>query len=597
MKRRILSILLTACMVVSAFVFPASASAAGLSNFSAGRAYTQGQYSDVSASNTFVDNVRTAYELGIMQGQSGSYFGVKSNLTRLAALIIACRIHSIYNTGTSVIESTYTGTTQEKYLQYAKANGLYTLFTDWSASVTRGEYALILGSALPDAALTAINTVADGSIPDVPATASYYNAVYRLYRAGILTGSDSLGTFYPSSYITRGAAAAIATRLASPALRRSVALSVSEKLTAEQVYARYSSAVAYIEVKNSSGTSFASGSGFFISADGYFVTCYHVIDGAYSAAVETTDGKTYQVSGVSAYSKTNDWAVLKVNGSGFNYLTVASASENVGGATVYAIGSPLGLENTISQGIVSNTSRTEDGTNYIQTTAAISSGSSGGALIATSGRVLGITSGSYVEGQNLNLAVPMTYVTGYGTGSLTSLSALAQTALTASAAGWDTLAGYLKKSGTYDETYGTYYVETLETTSDGGYNYGYMEYDPAEKNILFGYSYTDSTKSTVAAFIYLPAVAAQYQADLQSTDFGFKASGTITASSFTQNSTYTISSFSGSGSSVTRAQVQELAPPMLAADLAYAEVLLDKSGTGLTIASFGFTSMYQYLQG
>lgn len=592
MRKRTLSLFLAVCLLSAACLFPMTAKADGLDNFSAEKTYVRGQFSDVSLTDTFSDNIQTAYELGLMQGESTNYFGEKESLTRLAALIIACRIHTIYNTGSDQIESTYTGTTQERYLQYAKANGIYSLFSDWSATVTRAEFALIFNSALPDAALLEINSIADGAIPDVSTSSTAYKAIYRLYRAGVLTGTDSSGTFEPTSEITRGAAAAIATRMVSSALRRSLALGTATGTqTSEKIYAECSPAVAYIEVQDKTGMTYASGSGFFISSAGTFVTCYHVIEGAYGATIKTTDGVTHTVDGVYDYSKTNDWAVLKVNGSNFKYLSVASSTEKVGGAMVYAIGSPLGLDNTISQGLISNVSRAESGTNYIQTTAAISSGSSGGALLSSSGHVLGITSGSYEDGQNLNLAIPMSYVVGYSSSTVVSLSALAaREADAASTNPYGTLVDYLKKQGTYDQSYNSYLISTKDEGNDGGKYVGYLAYDMDSSNLIFGYIYYDSDGGAVEAQITVPSVSSRYAVYLVSDDYDFECDGEITAVSFTQNSTFTATSYSGIQS---KSQVEEAAPTLLAGALVYANVLM--GNCNLTIRDFGFTSMYNVI--
>ena len=592
MRKRTLSLFMAACLLSAACLFPVTAKAAGLNNFSAEKTYVRGQFSDVSLTDVFSDNIETAYELGLMQGESANYFGEKENLTRLAALIIACRIHTIYNTGSDKIESTYTGTTQERYLQYAKENSIYTLFSDWSATATRAEFALIFSSALPVAALPEINTIADGTIPDVSASSTAYQAIYRLYRAGVLTGVNSSGIFEPASKITRGAAAAIATRMVSPALRRSVTLGTAgETQTSEKIYAKCSPAVAYIEVQNRSGTTYASGSGFFISSTGTFVTCYHVIEGAYGATIKTTDGVTHSVDGVYDYSKTNDWAVLKVNGSNFKYLSIASPTEKVGGAVVYAIGSPLGLDNTISQGLISNVSRAESGTNYIQTTAAISSGSSGGALLSSSGHVLGITSGSYEDGQNLNMAIPMSYVMGYSSSTVVSLSALAaETAAIAASNPYGTLVNYLKKQGTYDQNDNSYLISTEDAGNDGGKYVGYLAYDMDSSNLIFGYIYYDSSGGAVETQIIVPSVSSQYAVYLVSDDYDFECEGEITAANFTQNSAFTATSYSGVQS---KSQVEEAAPTLLAGALVYANVLMEDCS--LTIRDFGFASMYHVI--
>jgi hypothetical protein len=77
------------------------------------------------------------------------------------------------------------------------------------------------------------------------------------------------------------------------------------------------------------------------------------------------------------------------------------------GETVYALGSPLGLEDTFSNGMISSTNRVDGGQTFLQTTASISSGSSGGALLNEYGQVIGVTAASYTSGQSLNLAIPI----------------------------------------------------------------------------------------------------------------------------------------------------------------------------------------------
>lgn len=196
-------------------------------------------------------------------------------------------------------------------------------------------------------------------------------------------------------------------------------------LDAEQVYAKCSPAVFYIEVADSTGTVYASGSGFFIAADGTAVTNYHVIDGAYSATVtlSTTNAKC-SVTGVYDYDVDDDWAIIKIEGYGYPYLEIADTSTIVGGARCYAIGSPRGLQNSISDGIISNPNQVVGGQSYIQTSAAISHGSSGGALINKYGQVIGITCGIYENGENLGFAVPITKINGYSHSQCTALSAI-----------------------------------------------------------------------------------------------------------------------------------------------------------------------------
>ncbi len=181
--------------------------------------------------------------------------------------------------------------------------------------------------------------------------------------------------------------------------------------TSEEIYQSCKDAVFYVQMYDENGEAYGLGSGFFIDSDGTAVTNYHVIEKASEAYIWLSDEETvYEISGVLQYSKENDWAVIKVNGSGFSYLPVNTEDALVTGSSVYALGSPLGLQNTFSEGIISNPKRVIGETPYIQITAPISQGSSGGALLNKYGEAIGITSALFENGQNLNLAVPLSIV-------------------------------------------------------------------------------------------------------------------------------------------------------------------------------------------
>ena len=171
----------------------------------------------------------------------------------------------------------------------------------------------------------------------------------------------------------------------------------------------------------STGT--ATGSGFILTEDGYVVTNCHVIDGATAVSVITHDGTEYpaQVIGSDA---TNDVAVLKVEATGLQAVTLGSSDSLITGDMVVAIGNPLGtLSATQTVGYVSGKDRdvTTDGSiiSMIQTDAAINSGNSGGPLFNTNGEVVGITtakysgttgSGASIEG--IGFAIPIDDVKG-----------------------------------------------------------------------------------------------------------------------------------------------------------------------------------------
>ncbi len=183
--------------------------------------------------------------------------------------------------------------------------------------------------------------------------------------------------------------------------------SCSSKLSAEQVFNKCSGAVFYVESFDEDGNLIATGSGFFVSEDGKGVTNWHVLENAYSARITLpSTGTQYDIEKCNVDTK-KDWAVFTVNGKGFDYLTIGDSSTITNGAEIYTIGSPLGIKNTISSGIISNTNTVIDKQEYIQITAPISHGSSGGALINKYGEVIGITSATVSDGQNINLAIPI----------------------------------------------------------------------------------------------------------------------------------------------------------------------------------------------
>jgi hypothetical protein len=182
--------------------------------------------------------------------------------------------------------------------------------------------------------------------------------------------------------------------------------------TVADIVKRSSDAVVLIVISNSVGQETALGSGFLVSADGEIVTNYHVIKEAHSAIVKLSNGAFFPVSGVLASDADKDLAIIKVGGKNLPFLTLGDINNLHVGDHVVAIGSPLGLEGTVSDGIVSAV-RDVENKKWIQTTAPVSHGNSGGPLLDLSDHVVGvITWGVNLEmGQNLNFAAPCSEVT------------------------------------------------------------------------------------------------------------------------------------------------------------------------------------------
>ena len=232
MKKRLLSLFLAVMLCLSAFPAAGLAAGTGLENFVKAKSYEDG-FSDVAVQDWFYENVATAYELGLMVGKGENTFDPNGKVTVAEAITIAARIHSIYYTGTETFEQTEPW--YQTYVNYADENGIDTASgADLNAPATRAQFAVILENALPNKALGEINTVDPDSIPDVSEYDSCGEAVYRLYRAGVMVGNDDEGTFAPNATIRRSEVAAIATRMADADLRMAVSLTVKEDFFAPQ---------------------------------------------------------------------------------------------------------------------------------------------------------------------------------------------------------------------------------------------------------------------------------------------------------------------------------------------------------------------------
>ncbi len=152
------------------------------------------------------------------------------------------------------------------------------------------------------------------------------------------------------------------------------------------------------------------GSGFILSADGYVMTNAHVVDGADEVIVTLTDKREFKAKIVGADKRT-DVAVVKIEASGLPAVRIGDVSRLKVGEWVLAIGSPFGLENTVTAGIVSAKQRdTGDYLPFIQTDVAINPGNSGGPLLNMRGEVVGINSQIYSRSggfMGISFAIPI----------------------------------------------------------------------------------------------------------------------------------------------------------------------------------------------
>ncbi|MET8846968.1 trypsin-like peptidase domain-containing protein [Amycolatopsis sp. NPDC004625] len=223
--------------------------------------------------------------------------------------------------------------------------------------------------------------------------------------------------------LTTTSADGATTSVSTPAANgQTVANSTTGDVSA--VAAKVTPSVVQINVTTAQGE--AIGSGVILTADGRVLTNAHVVDGAQNVVITTSDGKKYQASVVGADTKADIAVVQAQNASGLTAASLGDSSKLVVGQEVVAIGSPGGLQNTVTTGIVSALNRnlsdigqgeqqqrspfsrtsnqSSDSPSYtaIQTDAAINQGNSGGALVDAQGNVIGINSALYSPAASAN---------------------------------------------------------------------------------------------------------------------------------------------------------------------------------------------------
>lgn len=210
------------------------------------------------------------------------------------------------------------------------------------------------------------------------------------------------------------------TKSSTSSSTNTISKNAGDELTVSEINTKVSPSVVYIGVDvistnmfGQSQTESGSGSGIIMTADGYVLTNFHVIDGAKKITVQTIDGKQYAAEIVGKDSKT-DLAVLKIKATGLKPATFGDSDTLKVGDLAVAIGNPLGtMGGTITAGVISALNRSvtiENITmNLIQTDAAVNPGNSGGALVNRYGEVIGIVNAkmSAVGIEGLGYAIPI----------------------------------------------------------------------------------------------------------------------------------------------------------------------------------------------
>jgi len=168
-----------------------------------------------------------------------------------------------------------------------------------------------------------------------------------------------------------------------------------------------------IETFSESGSLKGRGSGFFISDQGLIVTNHHVMEGAASAIIYLSGGREFRQVIVEDFDEHKDLVLLRVEGIGLPALSLGKSTESKTGDKVWVLGNTLGeYGNSVSQGVISGIRHNDAGFKYLQFTAAISPGNSGGPVLNENYEVVGVAAVTRTDGQNVNFAIPVNYVLG-----------------------------------------------------------------------------------------------------------------------------------------------------------------------------------------
>ncbi len=538
-----------------------------------------------SASRDFSVETELAYclkSLGLFKGVSENDFALDRSLTRVEAVVMLIRLlGKEQETLNSHYSHPFTDVPKwaNDYIGYAYTTGLTNGISDHEFGTSDASAAMYLTFVLRALGYSDNNQLDFswanpfplardvGILPEIVNTTDFLRAdavtiSYTSLAAKMKNSSEELsGKLISAGVFTKEQF----DQIYNEALFGS---KTDTSLSAEEVFSKCSPGVFCIITYDTNDLPYSLGSGFFVTADGIAITNYHVLEDSAKACVVLEDDSVFDVTHVLYYDAEKDYAVIKVGGYGFATLSVGDANRITTGETIYAIGNPEGLMNTISSGIISNTSRS-DYNGWIQITAPISHGSSGGALLSTKGEVIGITTAAITSGQNLNFAVPINTVVSTGGVPLLSLHSMQTYYEFATACGFINSSEPLSRqeqayNALKDWVINNYndmmdgidreYIDTQSYDDGSSDTVGVILHDSEgadSESIILYYSYCYKSGSIDYAFLFLYKDTQSYFAyygyypDEEATEELFTGSATIYAPSFSGDKNIVFESTSG----------------------------------------------------
>lgn len=198
----------------------------------------------------------------------------------------------------------------------------------------------------------------------------------------------------------------------------------SQNLTAEEIFEKVNDAIVVVYTYDFEGDKHAQGSGIILNDKGIVVTNYHIFAGCERIELKRKDVVVNHL-GVIGVNIEKDILILRLDGSDYPNIPICESDTLKVGQKIYAVGSPLGYENTMSEGIISGLREIgESKKSFIQITASASPGSSGGAVLNSKGELVGMVSMGYLFAENMNFAIPIKDILKANQGLLTDKKTL-----------------------------------------------------------------------------------------------------------------------------------------------------------------------------